>query len=304
MNKPIMIMMMGVAKSGKTTRAKQLAEELGAEIFSPDEIAKELYRSAPTSMSKAHSVMERRLLDALRAGRNVIYDDENLHSKFRAHFVRRVRATCDAQCRCEIVTADLVQSCQRSKAKDDDGFEAHIYKGAFKQFQVPVPAEGWDEVTIYHSTAYNISKILDEYNDMPQYNPHHSLTLGEHMFTTWQNLPFNCEPEAEMAAMLHDIGKPYCITFRNAHGKVDGMAHYYGHDILGAYLVLSHTFWDKSPEYCLRVAQYIQYHMLPYTAPSEDDVDEWTIKMLKKKGFDDTFIFNLLGIHHADKAAR
>jgi tRNA nucleotidyltransferase (CCA-adding enzyme) len=64
-----------------------------------------------------------------------------------------------------------------------------------------------------------------------QKNPHHHLTLDEHMFWTVQNAP-NASLETKLAALLHDIGKPETQSF-----GADGIAHYYLHELRGADLV-------------------------------------------------------------------
>ena len=108
-------------------------------------------------------------------------------------------------------------------------------------------------------------------------NPHHSLDVFEHMRAVG-DAAFNDDRfisiTAIEAAYLHDIGKAYTKTWRNAHGEPSDVAHYYGHQNWGAYISLNLDLWitewglggtimnDKDyDDDLLERAFYIKYHM-------------------------------------------
>jgi tRNA nucleotidyltransferase (CCA-adding enzyme) len=76
-----------------------------------------------------------------------------------------------------------------------------------------------------------LAQIIPEYLPCIGYdqrNPHHHLSLDEHMFQTVQHAQ-NASLETKLAALLHDIGKPSTQSFGQ-----DGIAHYYLHELKGA----------------------------------------------------------------------
>jgi len=75
----------------------------------------------------------------------------------------------------------------------------------------------------------------------------------KYLCDTYPNLD---DDALEYAAFLHDIGKPFTMTF-----DLNGIAHFYNHNCIGAYDVL---LTDIPEELKLDVALLIQYHMNYY----------------------------------------
>jgi tRNA nucleotidyltransferase (CCA-adding enzyme) len=99
--------------------------------------------------------------------------------------------------------------------------------------------------------------------DFDQKNPHHHLTLDEHMFWTVQYAP-HASLETKLAALLHDIGKPETQSFGQ-----DGTAHYYLHELRGAELVRQILLRLRcSNELLETTVKLVKNHMRPPLNPS------------------------------------
>ena len=83
---------------------------------------------------------------------------------------------------------------------------------------------------------------------------HHIYNLFEHCSRLARYWPENSVEEK--AALVHDIGK---LFTRSVDEK--GISHYYNHDSVGAYYILSHSELIENKEDLLPILHYIQYHM-------------------------------------------
>ena len=93
---------------------------------------------------------------------------------------------------------------------------------------------------IIDDTCKEYDKDYYKLNNFNQDNPNHSLTASEHMHKTWDYAFRQAEGDIilEVAAAHHDIGKYLTKTFVNRKGETTEVAHYYGHQNVGAYLLL------------------------------------------------------------------
>jgi tRNA nucleotidyltransferase (CCA-adding enzyme) len=111
-----------------------------------------------------------------------------------------------------------------------------------------------------------LSHLMPEFKpciDFDQKNPHHHLTLDEHMFWTVQHAR-NASLETKLAALLHDIGKPETQSF-----GTDGTAHYYLHELRGADLVRQILLRLRcSNELLETTVKLVKHHMRPPLDPS------------------------------------
>ena len=91
-------MLVGISGSGKSTFAEKIKhwgelEKEDVEIFSSDEIRKELYGDA--SIQKDHEkvfrILHSRVKEALSQGKTVVYDACNLSAKRRKAFLQEIQ---------------------------------------------------------------------------------------------------------------------------------------------------------------------------------------------------------------------
>ncbi len=106
-----------------------------------------------------------------------------------------------------------------------------------------------------------LEQIIPEYAvciGFDQLNPHHHLSLDEHMFQTVEFAAAS-STEVKLAALLHDIGKPATQVFGS-----DGVAHYYHHEARGADITHEILLRLKcSSELLEMVVKLVRNHMRP-----------------------------------------
>lgn len=140
--------------------------------------------------------------------------------------------------------------------------------------------------------------VPEEYNDFDQKNPYHMESLGKHMTDAYDfSKKIHNDYSVLVAIKYHDMGKLYTQTFDE-----DGVAHYYGHENIGAYMMLA---YEVANQHCLFVnhnigdiAFYINYHMLPFQWKPISECDNKWIKIMGHKKYE-----NLWSLHIADSVA-
>lgn len=240
---PKCVVMVGVAASGKSTIAKELAESYeNAKIFSSDALRAELYgnENDQSHNNEVFNELHRRIKEHLRAGNNAIYDATNLNSKRRMAFLRELKNIC---CFKEVMIVlcplgdAIIHNANRDRVIPIGVIEKHI-----KQFQIPMEFEGWDCIKFVDTSSKIFSNKLTELMnecDIPHDNPHHSLSIKGHMLACYKKAQENsADAILSLAARYHDIGKPFCKEFENRKGEPSEIAHYYNHHNVSAYFFL------------------------------------------------------------------
>lgn len=251
--------------------------------------------------------LHKRIKTALKVGNNVIYDACNLSSKRRIAFLQELkRIPCRKEC---IIAATPYEQCLRNNASRDRCVPDYVIERMYKSFDTPYHYEGFDRVSIeYWKGSCNgsllpMSWALD-YKNYNQDNPHHESTLGVHcmkaMYWLYDSEWFNHASIGTIinAALIHDCGKPFCKTFKNGKGEITNIAHYYGHEHVGAYDSLFFTYVAGISS--LFVSAIISNHMKPYVW-ERDNNEKMYNKYLKLWG--DYFMQCVMILHEADKAA-
>lgn len=304
--KPLLVCLVVLPASGKSTIAYKLAKENNYIIFSSDELRKELYGDINDQAHNHELFIElhKRIKTALKEGNNVIYDACNLSSKRRIAFLQELkRIPCRKKC---IIVATPYEQCLENNASRDRRVPDYVIERMYKSFDTPYFYEGFDVIGIEYWESIIRQTPTDwalKYADYKQDNPHHRLTLGEHCIQApfyiaqkYSDSPFAIT--LFQAALIHDCGKPFCKTFKNGKGETTDIAHYYSHEHVGAYdsLFFEYPFGVNT----LDISALVSNHMKPYVF-EKDNNEKLHNKYKKLWGSD--FYQCVMILHEADKAA-
>lgn len=264
MNIPTLIILCGIPGSGKTTYAKNyIKQNFNTIHLSSDAIRKELYgdENIQGNPAEVFSLMQKRAVEALNNGRDVLYDATNITRKDRASII----GICPkfAKIECHIIWAPIEACIERDAARDRT-VGKEVIDRMLKRFQAPYYDEGIDGIkvikpndfndSLYINTLFNLMKI-------PHDNPHHTLNIFDHCLEANKYIikkTGEYYSDIGWAALYHDIGKPYVKAFIDSKGNVSECAHYYQHQCLSAYLSYG------LPNATLKVIWLIGAHMEPY----------------------------------------
>ena len=274
------IMMMGLPGSGKSSWAKKYAaSHKNTVVISTDDIREEINGDAASqdNASKVFEIAKKRVKDALASGKNVIFDATNINSKRRMAFLNEIKKY---NCELEIVVmATPLEECVSRNKNRERVVPEEVINRMLKGWHTPYWFEGWNKIRVIRSKIsqnYDVSKFFD----YDQNNPWHKYSLGKHEYLTAKYLDkITDDIELIQAGLLHDCGKPLCRV-----DDEDGISHYYSHENVGAYLVLS-TYGTS-----LRVSALINYHMRPLywdSAKNPDGVEGKYRRLWGEKFFDD-----------------
>ena len=260
MNMPKLILLVGVPGSGKSTYAKDYMEHNSNVVhLSSDGIRAELYGDESTQGNPAEvfGLMQKRAIEALNNGQDVIYDATNVTRKDRAGII----GVCPrfAQIEAHIIWAPIEVCIERDAARDRTVGKAVIDK-MLKRFQAPFFDEGLDDIKIILPNGFDMEAYAEKcWNDMkiPHDNPHHTADIQDHCLEACKQI-VERNDEIKMAAIIHDCGKPYTKAFVDSKGNECDVAHYYQHQCVGSWI--SYGFSDTTPY----IAWLVSEHMEPF----------------------------------------
>lgn len=263
MNRPKLIILCGIPGSGKSTYAKDYTERnFNTVHLSSDVIRKELYgdENIQGNPGDVFSLMQKRALEALNNGRDVLYDATNITRKDRANII----GVCPkfAKIECHIIWAPIEVCIERDAARERT-VGKEVINRMLKRFQAPYYDESIDVIKIippnnFDQTSYH-NKCFDDMK-IPHDNPHHTLPVFEHCSEAAKYISelYPTKYNLVAAAEMHDIGKPYVKAFVDSKGNSCDIAHYYQHQSVGAWMVYGCA-WGSA-----YVAWLISTHMEPY----------------------------------------
>lgn len=295
MNKPTLWVMVGLSGSGKSSVAKEIAENNpNTIIVSLDNIGEELtgdYGNQENN-EKVFKVFHKRIREALENNTNVIADATNITMRSRRAIIENVKGI---ECRkIAYLIPRPFDQCKLDNLNRQHPVPEEVLDGQLRKFQIPFYEEGWDLIKrrdFLRDGEITIPDISLKMENFDQKNPHHTMSLLEHSDYTYKLFADKEYPMSfQLGAVLHDVGKLYCQTFDEF-----GTAHYIDHDSIGSYLVL--TSLDGFYHYDILDACFlINYHMMPFNWTTEKSKERW------KKRFGEYKYQMLLDFNECDKA--
>jgi predicted kinase len=277
-------MMVGLSASGKSTIAVQIAKDEDCIIISTDKIRGEICDNGVIDQTKNEEVFKifhARIKDNLLNGINVIADATNINMKSRRCLLENVKKIdCN---KIAYIIPKSVDRCIEDNIYKKYPVPHHVIQKQMMNFQIPFIEEGFDKIVIHKFEDSYINDVFvnDCYESMDnfdQQNPHHTMSLGEHCkFTTeyFKSTSGYIYTEYPFASSLHDIGKLFTQKFDD-----EGIAHYYQHENVGCYYLLSNIenikqYRDYSDEELLNILFLVNYHMMPMSWDSEKAQNTW-----------------------------
>ena len=308
--KPLMIVMVGLAGSGKSTLAKDILIERNGvmerpHIHSSNDLRVELLGDINDQDHNQDVFRElhKRVKEDLKNGIDVIYDATNLNKKRRAAFNRELtRIPCDKVCIC---VATPYEQCLLNRENSDRKIPKSEMRRMYQHWTPPHSHEGFDKIIISYGCVnfhnYDIDNEITALSKIDHENAHHTLSIGDHCSQASKFLlDKGCDEKLVLTALLHDIGKKFTKTYINSRGEKDGEAHYYQHQHVGAYDSL---FYTKNLGLCtedqLEISNLIYYHMHPHMSWKQSNKS-----MNRDRRFiGDEMFHNIMTIHEADAYA-
>lgn len=276
MHKPLYFIMVGLPASGKSTIAKEIVESINEEtvICSSDHMRELIYGEnydkdgVDIDNNLVFSELYKEVRMNLKAKKNVILDATNITIKDRKKAIEAVR-----KIPCYKIAYIVVK--KHSQCVKDDKNRNHsvgekVIDKFIKRFEIPLMGEGFDFISIYQTEGFDKkfnknkrNKILEDMKNFDQKNPNHSKTLGLHSLSVADCFK-NENKFWQEVSIWHDIGKLFTQTFDE---KL--VAHYYNHQNVGAYYLLSnydisiYDLEDKQEALLFLVlVQAVNYHMV------------------------------------------
>lgn len=264
---PTLKVIVGVPGSGKTTYCNEYIELHKNEPvvhLSSDIIRKELLGDIndQSQNGRVFEEMKTRALKYLDMGYTVLYDATNITRKDRLSILDKLPPYVIKEA---ILCWAPIGMCIERDINRDRTVGKDVIDRMLKRFQAPYFDEGFDRIYVErpkgwfekHESGY-IHQTLEK--DIPQDNPHHTLSLQQHMYKayTWIKDMSICDSDLRLAASWHDLGKLYTKTFTNNKGEKTDVAHYYGHQGYSAWIVYGFKACNNN------IAWLVSTHMDPY----------------------------------------
>ena len=296
MNKPTLWVMVGLSGSGKSSVAKEIAENNpNTVIVSFDNIREELTGDYDDQKSNedVFKVFRKRIREALKNNINVIADATNITMRSRRAIIENVKGI---ECRkIAYLIPKPFEQCKIDNLNRQHPVPEEVLDVQLRKFQIPFMEEGFEEGIIYcymkNKHRLDMLKMFDNMEGFNQQNPHHTSTLADHCKNTYELFSrHGYHSKYNLAALLHDYGKLYCKELDD-----DGVARFYGHDSIGSYMILENfaeIFYKDVVDMCF----LINYHMMPFSWTTEKSKERW------KKRFGEYKYQMLLDFHECDKA--
>ena len=227
MTRPVLILLCGIPGSGKTTWAKNyISKNPDFVHLSSDAIRAELYgdENIQGNPVEVFTLMQKKAVESLNAGYNVVYDATSMTRKDRAGIISMCPKFTHIQC--NIIWAPIETCIERDTTRERT-VGKEVIDRMLKRFQMPYYDEGIDEISIVQPGNFNRDTYFEciiNAMKIPHDNPHHQLDIYNHCREAFNYaVEKNFDWEIREAAYCHDCGKPYVKTFVNTKGEFSDM---------------------------------------------------------------------------------
>ena len=256
-------MMVGCPYSGKSTYAKEIANEYGAEIVSSDRIRFERFADASCQKDpqKVFEICRKRMHQFLQVERNVIIDATSMTRKSRRSFLCELDRYEDLDVIAVVCAVPLEELKIRQK-KRPRFVPWDVIMKQLKQFEFPLYGEGFSDIWVkgidIKYPEMLIAKV-GKLTEVPHETKWHKETIGDHIIEAYlYGIDKHYGHLVEQAALYHDLGKGIVKSFMDRKGNPSEDAHFYGHAGVGAHVYAAYR-WRQ--EETIEICQLISYHM-------------------------------------------
>ena len=287
MTRPVLILLCGIPGSGKTTWAKNyISKNPDFVHLSSDAIRAELYgdENIQGNPVEVFTLMQKKAVESLNAGHNVVYDATSMTRKDRAGIISMCPKFTHIQC--NIIWAPIETCIERDTTRERT-VGKEVIDRMLKRFQMPYYDEGIDEISIVQPGNFNRYTYLEciiNAMKIPHDNPHHQLDIYNHCREAFNYaVEKNFDREIREAASCHDCGKPYVKSFVNTKGALSDVAHYYQHQCVGAWIACGltfniHTIWLISTHMAPFLNEKYYKNLSPYLKTMVDQLHECDVQ--------------------------
>jgi len=307
--KPRLTLLCGLSASGKSQHTSIVANNRNSEciILSTDAIRANICGSVE-DLSKNKEVFQTfhsLIAKYLKNGIDVVAEATNITMKSRRSILNVIKGIdCEKVC---VVIVKPIGECKLDDSLREHPVSEYVIDKQARKFQIPFREEGWDKIEFIDHiedkqgcvAEIESTWVPEIYNDFDQKNPYHMESLGKHMTDAYDfSKKIHNDYSVSVATKYHDMGKLYTQTFDE-----DGVAHYYGHENIGAYMMLVYEVANQHSLFVNHnigdIAFYINYHMLPFQWKPNNTKTEtkWAKRFGSKK------YHNLWDMHIADLVA-
>ena len=322
-------LMMGLPGLGKSTYARDFIMNRNGStiVVSSDDLRAALLNDIERQNENKliFSLMRDITVNALLAGKDVIYDATNIKEDNRRKLIVDLKAHVD---KLEAVgvycVGTLLAAFNRNGGRDRQVPEFVIEKMC-KNFEIPTARDNYLDRIEYFSIATNgpssLGNLLDVINyeafircmsdnipsfesnlDLAQDCTYHSLSVSRHIYEAFKyaqgNMPIALAKHQNhilFALAFHDIGKSVCKEFRNG----SKYAHFTGHEKVSAQIFMAEAqlhgcFWNGDSKIDIPfVGALIKEHGFPYFEKgiAEHEAALYRIEQLYGKEFRECLMF-------------
>lgn len=293
MNKPKLMLLVGLSGSGKSTIAQKLAEENpNTVIVSSNAIREELTDKVEdqTENEEVFKIFHNRIRKNLENKKNVIADATNITMKSRRAIMTKVNGL-DVEKICYLIPKPYEQ-CKVDNKNRLHPVPDEVLDKQIMRFQVPFKEEGWTHIIIPYLGIDYLPNLLPTMKGFNQKSPYHTMDLYHHCTYTAKlfDKRYGYPLRFITGAIWYDLGKIYTQTFDE-----EGIAHYFQHHSIGAYHFMT-AMQDLDTDFLLDACFLINYHMMPFNWTSDEANKRW------KKRFGEYKYQMLLDFNECDRA--